>query len=321
MPWLLRRTLVRPFECVHPQSLPQPLSLALRRCFTLFWATLTSHSRFLFLSLGLGCSVLHAQSNAPGVSPQPSRQPLGTFDRDIAIPDATQPLGQKDSGALTELTGNLVAAGSSSWTSLTGTGQITYGAANSSAYSATLSILGEAEFRLDAQTSTGPLSIRISGSRGSIQEADGRRFPIPPDTAATGIFQFVQPRRANLPSLKQSLLDRGPATVDGASLRRVTLAFAAKNRDIATGKPANIATDLYFDPSSHLLVKSANFIGVDGGHNNHFLRVVTYEDYRQVGNSMIPFRFTQTLDGQKQWTLQLTEVQLNPTFPPTYFEF
>jgi hypothetical protein len=68
-------------------------------------------------------------------------------------------------------------------------------------------------------------------------------------------------------------------------------------------------------------VKSANVIHINGAGNNDFLREITYDDYREVGNVMIPFRYTQTLNGQNQWTLQLSEVQINPTAQATFFEF
>ena len=275
----------------------------------------------LLICFGLECSTLPAQSNAPNLSPQPSRQSLGPFDKDIVIPDAKGPLGQRDSGASNELLGHLAVVGTSPWTGMVGTGQITYGTTDSTAYSATLSILGGTGFRLDSQTSRGALSIRISGRHGIIQEPDGRQFPILPDTAATGIFQFVQPRLPNIPGATGSLLDRGPIVVDSVSLHRVTIESPGAGHDLVTGKATIIATDLYFDPSTHLLVKSANSIGLDGAHNNHLLRVITYGDYRKVGNSMVPFLYTQTLDGQKQWTLQLTDVQLNPTLDSTIFEF
>ncbi|WP_348269687.1 hypothetical protein P8936_15230 [Edaphobacter paludis] len=287
-----------------------------------FWAGNIARYFTLSILVGLGCSVLHAQITSEIEVPSSPKRVYGAFDKDIAVPDdAVGPLGRKDSGALTELTSHLKAVGASPWIGMVGTGQITYGTKDSTAYGATLSILGSSWFRLDGETSSGPLSVRISLNHGAIQEPDGRQFPVPPDTAATGIFQFAQLRLSNFPGEAESLLDRGPIVVDGVSLHRMTVEFPSVSRDPATGAHKGIATDLYFDPVSHLLVKSANSIRLDGGHDNDFLRVITYGDYRKVGDSMIPFSYTQTLNGQKQWTLQLTNVQLNPTLNPTFFEF
>ncbi|MDQ2843739.1 MAG: hypothetical protein M3Y72_22395 [Acidobacteriota bacterium] len=273
----------------------------------------------LAMLVGLGCPILQAQANPSIDVPTTPPRIRGGFDNDISFPDTKGPLGQKDGPALTELIGHLTAVGASPWTGMQATGQITYGTEDATAYSATLSILGGTGFRLDAQSSKGQMSIRIVDEHGSIQEADGRKHPLPADTAATGIFQFVQPRLPNFPDATESLLDRGVKSVDGVPLHKVTVESAGENLNPAV--PANVATDFYFDPTSHFLVKSANSIRIDGAGNNNFLRVITYADYRKVGNSMVPFSYTQTLDGRKQWTLQITEVQLNPTLNSTFFEF
>jgi hypothetical protein len=233
MPWFfVQRALVRVADATRLRFLPFVFP---RRLGTL-QATFTGRHWILLVCFGLASSNLLAQSNAPNISSKSSRQSLGPFDKDIVIPDAKGPLGQRDSGASSELSKHLTVVGASSWTGVVGTGQITYGTTDSTAYSATLSILGGTGFRLDSQTSRGPLSIRISGRHGTIQEADGRQFPILPDTAATGIVQFVQPRLPNFPGATGSLLDRGPIVVDGVSMHRVTIESPGAGHDLVTGK-------------------------------------------------------------------------------------
>jgi hypothetical protein len=78
---------------------------------------------------------------------------------------------------------------------------------------------------------------------------------------------------------------------------------------------------MYFDPTSHLLVKTATAIALGGMRNTSLLRVVTYADYRAVGSSLIPFRYIETLGGQPQWTLQLSSAQTDPTLNEQYFQF
>ncbi len=280
----------------------------------------------LFLGLCIICTSANcaiAQEQSPSVSDAQSAQTrsYGPFDKGVAFPSKTGILGQRDGTALSEIVEHLKVVGASSWTGMQGTGQITYGSEDSTAYSATLSILGTTGSRLDGQTSKGQLSIRINGRYGKIQEADGRLYPIVADTAASGIFQFELPRLADFPDSTASLLDRGSCSVDGRAFHRLTYEFPTTGIKATTHKRDTVATDLYFDPTTHLLVKSANSIHIDGARNTDFLRVITYDDYRKVGDSMIPFRFTQTLDGQKQWTLQLSEVQLNPALKTTFFEF
>lgn len=239
---------------------------------------------------------------------------------DIPLPTASGVLGRADAGASAELIAHLKAVGLSPWTGMQGTGQIAYGN-DPATYSATLTIIGSTEFRLDAGTERGQFSMRIDGSRGEIQEADGRRTLILPNTAASGLVQFQLLRQADFPNPKTSLLDRGIVTVKNQALHRLTYEFPAVVAALPMQKQQTIAADLYFDPMTHLLVKSANTIRINGAGNHDFLREITYEDYRQVGSSMIPFRYTETLNGQKLWTLQFSDVQLSPNLQTTYFEF
>jgi len=239
---------------------------------------------------------------------------------DIPFPAASGVLGRADAGASAELIAHLKAVGLSPWTGMQGTGQIAYGN-DTATYSATLTISGNTGFRLDAANQQGHFSLRIRGSHGEIQEANGHRILILPNTAASGIVQFQLLRLANFPGQKTSLLDRGTVTIGGQILHRLTYEFPAVAATLPAQKQHTIATDLYFDPATHLLVKSANAIRINGAGNHDFLREITYEDYRQVDGISIPFRYTQTLNGQKLWTLQLSDVQLNPTLQPTYFQF
>jgi len=229
----------------------------------------------------------------------------------IPIPAATNKLGQLDSPALSEMLAHLKVVGTAPWSGLQGSGMITYGSDQNS-YSATLTIVGSRKSRLDVQTPTGIISSRINNRLGNIQQPDGKMFPLAPEIAASGILQFELPRLADLQT-RSSVLDHGVTVIDGMSLHRVTIEQPLTPRK-------NIATDLYFDPQTHLLVKTANAIRPDGSQSD-LLRVITYGDYRPVDGVMIPFLYTQVLDGQKQWTIKLSEVRLNPTLQSNYFEF
>jgi len=243
----------------------------------------------------------------------------GAFDSDIPIPLTSGVLGQQDASAMAEVAAHLAVVGNSPWTGMQGSGQIRYGTSDQTIYPATLSILGGSSFRLDSQTAQGGTSIRISRRYGKIQSADGQMLLLPPNTAESGLFQFELPRLTGFPNPSASLIDHGLNLVGGMQLRRLTYEFlvgnpSAKNKE-------TVVTDLYFDPSTKLLIKSSNAIRLNGANNTSFLRVITYDDYRLVSGAMIPFRYTQTLDGQKQWTLQLTTAQLNPALNATSFQF
>ncbi len=245
---------------------------------------------------------------------------VGPLDGDVLIPVPTGVIGQKDAAALTELANDLAAVGTSPWGGMQGTGTITI-AQDPTPYSATLSNLGGDCYRLDAQLTKGAMSIRIHHRMGKIQDSDGTVSVLPPETASLELFPFALLRAPHFPSASASLLDHGLVSVGGAELHRITFEFAGIGRNPATKSTQTNAIDLYFDPTSHLLIKSATSIHLVGGRQTTFLSVVTYGDYRRVATSMVPFRYTETLQGQQYRTLQLSSVQLNPALSPTYFEF
>ena len=231
----------------------------------------------------------------------------GLLDHDVPIPAAVVKSGQIDPMALSEIASHLKAVGAGPWIGMQGTGTITWGN-DATNYDATLTALGASRFRLDAQTVNGPMSIRIERNAGNIQRPDGTRAQLPPMTAASGLVQFEVPRLANLSVF--SLVDHGLVAVQGVQLHRITVSSKASN-----------VIDMYFDPTSHLLVKTATAIALGGMRNTSLLRVVTYADYRAVGSSLIPFRYIETLGGQPQWTLQLSSAQTDPTLNEQYFQF
>jgi hypothetical protein len=249
------------------------------------------------------------------------RNSPGPLDADIVIPTTSGVLGQKDAGALTELASHRTAVGSNPWIGMQGTGTITYATQDSPAYDATLSNLSADRFRLDAQTTKGETSIRINGTVGKIQGSDGKISIIPSDTASLKLFAFELPRALDFSGPKVSLLDRGIVSVGDTRLHRITFEFPSSIRNPVDKLQQTNVIDLYLDPESHLLIKSASLILLADSRPTRFLSVVTYSDYRKVGASLIPFRYSETLEGQQCRTLQLSDVQLNPTLNSTYFDF
>lgn len=245
----------------------------------------------------------------------------GGLNAQIPIPVAIGALGQQDATALQEVVEHLAVVGLAPWAGMQGTGQIVYGSKDLSAYPATLSMFSGNRFRLDAQSDKGEMSLRIHGPVGKIQGSSGVVETIPPDAAAVGIFPFALVRTAHFPGREASLIDHGLINEDGVQLHRMTVEIPSIGRDPVTKSRRTIAIDLYFDPASHLLIKSASSSFIADGHSAKFLRVVTYSDYRKIGTSMIPFHYDESMNGQKYWALQLSDVKLNPAFDPTYFQF
>jgi hypothetical protein len=247
----------------------------------------------------------------------------GTDDRDVPTPVKAGVRGRKDAGALQEIVSFLQAVHFNGWTDMEGTGIATLPADSGEGQcSATLMILGSDDVRLDLQTAKGVRSIRLSGAMGETQHETGTRTSVPPSTAAIGLFAFSQLFTRNFSVNDLSVVDRGIIQIEGNALHRITLEvpYERKNAD-GSGHDRDLATDLYFDPASHLLIKSANLIRLGNSGAANLLRVVTYTDYREVNAMLIPFRYTQTLNGQRQWVLQLDQVQFNAGLNSSSFHF
>jgi hypothetical protein len=265
----------------------------------------------LFIGLATAlCPMGHTQSGHDPV------------DSDVQMPTRTGTLGRVDAAALEEVVEHLKVVGVAPWTEMQGKGALTYPSADLGPFNATLSILNGDSFRLDVETSQGLRSTRIQGSTGAIQDADGKSQPIPAETASIGLVQFQLLRLPSFPDPSLSLLDRGIRQIDGKSLHLVTVESPLPKTASPIGLAySTTATDLYFDPSTHLLIKSATVIRITGARNQDFLRVISYSDYQKIGETLIPFHYQESLSGQPQWTLQLTEANFETTLKPSFFTF
>lgn len=260
----------------------------------------------------------------PGLSEAQShaRSHVETTDGDVDIPVVTGDLNRRDGAALKEIADHFAASGATPWVGMQGTGKITYGSNSSTSYDATLSNFGTSRFRLDAQTDKGPMSIRIEGFMGKIRNGDGTTTTMPVEAAMAGLFPFELARVAHASHHAMSLSDGGRVAVRGSNdMHKISLERASLGMNPSSKTRNTLAMDLYFDPSSHLLIKSSIQVPVPGPRDLHLLSVITYGDYRRVGASLVPFRFSETLEGQPYWTLQLSDVQLNTALTSTYFEF
>jgi hypothetical protein len=257
----------------------------------------------------------------------------GPADADVVTPAMTGPLGQYDPGALSEMIDHLKAvSGTTAWSDMQAMGEITYpGSAQTNA--ATLSILNIDRFRLDVTTPQGLTSTRIAGRMGAMQTASGNKLYLPEATAALGLIAFPRLRAMTFSDGNSSLIDDGLAMVGGKQLHRVTLVYplyrprtvvvttAAANSAASPSPVKKLAEDLYFDPATHLLIKSVDVVLLPGPNNQRFVRCTTYGDYREVKGSQIPFQISQSLNGQMEWVLQLSSVSLGVGLKTATFVF
>jgi hypothetical protein len=243
----------------------------------------------------------------------------GVLDSDLPIPDDMGTLGQIDEAALLEITQYRKVIGGTQWNEMQGTGTISQG--EQEPFDATLSVLGSNKFRLDVTTLHGIRSTRISDVIGVVQQDDSTKQTLPAGTAKNGLLAFPRLLSSTFPDSQTTLLDHGIIQIDGKSLHRITFEGVVFPDDPTFDKDNICVLDLYFDPGSHLLIKSAEQAQLDSNDREHYLRVTTYADYRQVDGMLIPYQYSQTLNGQKQWTLNLAEVNLRPSLDASYFLF
>ncbi|WP_213807732.1 hypothetical protein [Granulicella sp. dw_53] len=277
----------------------------------------TSHIFLWIASSG----VAFAQSQTESPSSKDFTRIMGAEDNEIADPGAPLASGQSDPLALQAITAFLAAVNGRAWSGMQATGTLTSPEAPQSQNPAVLTIKDGDSFRLDVNTTTGQRSTRIHGTSGIIQESNGTKHTLPPATALDGLFAFPQLMMITFPDAQTSVLDRGTVAINGRSLHRISVqhTFSTEATSVTVTQPTIV--DLYFDPTTHLLLKSAAWIQVDTADRAKYLQVVTYGDYQTVNGIVLPFSYSQTLNGQRQWSLQLTNIQLSPAVETSLFTF
>jgi len=243
----------------------------------------------------------------------------GLEDNGIPLPTTTSGTRQKDPRALQELIDFLNSVGITNWNGMQANG--IYSGGNGDGGSASLILGTNDQARLDIMTSDGTRSTRIHGTSGVTIEPDGRRFPISPSTARSGIVAFPRLFSADFGNVASAIIDQGQVEIDGDSLRRITIEEPVFANEVSAQPAETNVTDLYFDPANNLLRISASLVQLDSGDRERYLIVVEYGDYQSTGTIMLPHSIRATLNGQPQWALRLTEIDVNSNIDPSYFQF
>jgi hypothetical protein len=265
--------------------------------------------------------VLCANVSPTILAQTPESGVLGPLDSGVAAPVSTGILRKVDPLATAELAAHIAATGDvSRWAGFQGTGIMTFGA-DSRQYQTTLTSSGSEEFRLDVQAAQGTESTRIERFSGKTQYPDGTTVSMPTQSAAVGFFPFSILRTPHFPASITSLHDYGVLSIGSTELHRVAYEFPTVGRNPRIKGPQTAVIDFYFDPATHLLVKSAAQVFIPGARQVPFTSVVTYSDYRLVGGSKIPFHYVESLDGQLYRTLQLSSAVVDPSVNHPFFQF
>jgi hypothetical protein len=264
------------------------------------------------LFIGFAGALLNAQDAFPRI--------VGPEDQQIPMPTGGVQ-GRKDPGAMQELISFLKTTQLASFIDMRGIGTALLPGGDSSPLPATMHLQGADKFRLDIQTSSGTRTIVFNGALAIVQHEDKTSYALPPTAGTNGVAVFPRPALTDFSGTGFSLIDHGLILVKGIQLHRITVqsAFSRRSSD-NTGHDVDLATDLYFDATSHLLVKSATAIRLNEGGPQPYLQVVSYEDYRRVNGILVPFGYRKTLNGQLEWAMQLNDAQINAGVDSSMFQ-
>lgn len=247
----------------------------------------------------------------------------GPQDQEIAVPKFVPVTGNKDTTALQTIQAFLTAVSAASWPGIQATGTFTNaGSSQAAPQPATLTIAGGDNFRLDVNTPAGTLSVRIYGKFEEVQEPDGTKRSIPFLASVAGLLAFPKLLQASgLAPDSVTILDDGMITVSGENLHRITVETPVNPSGPKPSSANTSVMDLYFDPASHLLIKSAVAVPISWSDPERYLEVTTYGDYQTANGILLPHTCSLTMNGQPEWVLQLESIQPLPSLTSTYFHF
>jgi hypothetical protein len=240
-------------------------------------------------------------------------------EQSFPLPATTGALGKRDAGALAEIKAHLMAVLVAGWQDLQATGTLTY--PDGDVHSATLYLMGAKRARLDIEMAAGTRSVRLGGFAGRYQDEEGNQGSLPPATSSAGIVAFPRIWADGATSSRISLYDQNTYASDGQSFHRITMEYPLESTSGDRLGIKTAATDLYFDPNTHLLVYSVDAVTFNGSSGQILSRVTGYSGYQQFNGIKVPATIKQYLNGQLQWTLQLSQVNVNTAPPATTFSF
>lgn len=240
---------------------------------------------------------------------------FGPSDSEYSYPSVEGKAGQRDPGALTEISQAVAATTPPEGTGVEATGFEILGSGKSARQlSVSIAIEQHGRFRMDTGAGDTGRSLRFAKNSGEVRQGGG---PV-------GILDdadFGDPLA--LPVHLQEIANRpDAAVVNDGSIRagqqrfnKVTITLF----DTRTGIP--VAASLYFDAASHLLIKSVFLAHSAGAISRQYLKVVTYSDYSSIQSLEFPLEYTESMDGQPLIALKLTSANASSSHNESYFAF
>ena len=247
----------------------------------------------------------------------------GTEDQNIPLPALSVPAASTGQTTTPLFQLILQTLGASVWQGFQATGTITYsGSAPVQQGSASLTVAQDGSTRLDVVSSVGDTSLRIHGRSGTFQDAQGKQHPLQVIDAQNSLFPYPLLLSPAFSTLSELSMQTGTVQLGSSNFDKVSLwRPAIKERPFSAFHDNVVVTDHYFYPTTHFLYKSADFVRSLDGSPQRYLRVITYADYRLVGGVQLPFRYSETINGEPAWTLQLQQATPGAPTSIVYYSF
>lgn len=260
----------------------------------------------------------------PSGAQESPRVVQGPNDRDIPTPaESGQAAGHIDDKAIQELQAySLAVGGGGNGIRFTARAKLTYAANPDEVLDATLWIAPQNMARIDVAKSSGHDILIYNGKHGSVTYATGKKQLLFAESAAAGFAPFDLPLSALSAPQRYSIIDKGLITCDNTVLHRVSLEIPLPAHEMTSGaKGRQAVIDFYFDPSSHMLMKSASMIAINGSSKLQLFRVTKYASYRRSGGISIPTDISESVNGQAIWAMNISEIDTTSESPSKNFLF
>lgn len=206
----------------------------------------------------------------------------------------------------------------------TATGRITYYWAGT-AVQGTVTLRGRGidQFRLDAVLPDGTRSWTVSHGTGTLEKPDGTKSSIPGHNAigmGSLTFPYLYLMLASSAS-GTTVSTVGTAQANGISATQIRLQRHYASSIDPNGVIARLTTrDFFIDPTTGLVVKTEAMTHPTNTFTMSLPEDIYFSNYQRVNGIAAPFTITETVNGQKIWTIQLSSIQFNTGLSDSAFQ-
>jgi hypothetical protein len=182
---------------------------------------------------------------------------------------------------------------------------------------------GTNQFRLDATLQAGVRSWAVSNGAGFVKEPDGATKPIfYQNTVNFGSLTFPFPCLvAVLEDSSISVSYVGLETKEGQPVQHVQTKKIFPSNIDPRGVFSKLTTrDFFVDPTTFRIVSTLDMVHPDDAYTIDHPHEMFFSDYRSTNGALVPFSMTETVSGQRTYTLQLNQISFNTGLSDSDFE-